>query len=162
MDAAVGKGEDRMGVLRDDARFLPDVKDTGVLLFAFQPGELARKSLPQVAGHLEFEQKAAGFGVADLAFELAEVAKVGRQAIADFSDHRHVDHHAERRNAGGPAGERARLSPRVVPVRERITSADRDVDGTLLEEFFDGHSICSRVVACTRYYVQLNKQTESN
>src|SRR6266478_329112 len=124
---------------RNDARIFPNVGDAGIFQLLFQPGELARELLPHRPGHLEFEQEGATCGAADNALELAEIAEKGRDGTADLADHRHLNQHPERRDAGGPAGEGARLSPPVIPVCESIAPANRDVDGSLLEEFFDRH-----------------------
>jgi hypothetical protein len=86
----------------------------------------------------------AGLDVADNALELTEIAEIGCDGIADLADYWHVDQHPERRNAGGPAREGAWLSPSVIPVCESIAPADRDVDGSLLEELFDRHRASSR------------------
>lgn len=51
---------------------------------------------PHRPRHLELDQKAAFGGVADAGFELAEIGKIGREAIADPSDDRHLDKHPER------------------------------------------------------------------
>src|SRR5713101_2608486 len=128
-----------MRTCRDDARIFPDVEDAGIVQLLFQPGELARELLPHRPGHLEFEQEGATGGVADNALELTEIAEMGRDGTADLADHWHLEQHPERRDAGGPAGEGARLSLRVIPVCESIASANRDVDGSLLEKLFDRH-----------------------
>src|SRR5216683_7204245 len=94
--AAIGEGQSRMRACRDDARLLPAVGQTGILLLLFQPGELAYELLTHPGGHGEFEQKAAGSGVADLAFELTETAEIGCDVIPDLADHRHSDQHPER------------------------------------------------------------------
>src|SRR5713101_6233523 len=99
-----------MRTCRDDARIFPDVRDAGVFQLLFQPGELVRELLPHWAGHFEFEQEGTGRGVADDALELAEIAEIGGDGTADLADHRHLDQHPERRDAGGSARESARLS----------------------------------------------------
>src|ERR1700704_1973069 len=99
-----------MRACRDDARLLPAVGQTGILLLPFQPGELACELLTHPRGHGEFEQKAAGSGVADLAFELTEIAEIGYDVIPDLADHRHGDQHPERRNPAGQACEGTRFS----------------------------------------------------
>src|ERR1700738_4819463 len=109
-----------MRVRRNDASIFPDVGDAGILQLLFQPGELARELLPRRPGHLEFEQEGATGGVADNAVELAEIAEIGRDGTAEFADHWYLDQHPERRDAGGPAGEGARLSLPVIPVCESI------------------------------------------
>src|SRR5947208_15697807 len=128
-----------MRICRNDAGIFPDVGDAGIFQLLFQPGELARELLPHRPGHLEFEQEGAICGVADTALERAEIAETGRDGTADLADHRDLDQHPERRDAGGPAGEGARLSLPVIPVCESIAPANRNVDGSLLEEFFDRH-----------------------
>src|SRR4030088_1466597 len=109
-----------MGAFRNDALLLPAVADARVFLFLVQPGELARKLLAHGCRHGKFEQDAAGSGVADMAFELAEIAEIGRDAISDPANDRHGDHHPERRNAAGPARESARPALRVKPVAKRV------------------------------------------
>src|SRR5437879_3908431 len=128
-----------MRTCRDDARILSDVEDAGIFLLLFQPGKLAREFLPQRLGHLEFEQEGAVHSVADKAIELTEIAEIGCDGIADLADHRHVDHHPERRNAGSPAREGPWLSLRVKPLCGSIAPADGDLDGSLFEKLFDGH-----------------------
>src|SRR5450432_2060293 len=105
-----------MGACRDDARLLPAVGQTGIVLLPFQPGELACELLTHPRGHGEFEQKAAGSGVADLALEFTEIAEIRRDVIPGLADHRYGHHHPERGNAAGPAREGTRLSLRVEPV----------------------------------------------
>src|SRR5215467_15410556 len=107
MDGAVGQGHSRMRTCRDDARILPELGDAGLFLLLFQPGELVREALAHGLGHLQFEQEAARLGVADEAIKFAEIAKIGREAIADLAHDWYVDHHPKRRNARGPAREDA-------------------------------------------------------
>src|SRR5713226_2208693 len=128
-----------MRTCRNDARIFPDAGDAGIFQLLFQPGELARELLPHRPGHLEFEQEGATGGVADNAPEFAEIAEIGLDGTADLADHWHLDQHPERRDAGGPAGEGARLSLPVIPVCESIAPANCDVDGSLLEKLFDRH-----------------------
>src|SRR3984893_13060311 len=132
---------------RDDARIFPDVEDAGIFLLLFQPCELAGELLPHRPGHLEFEQEGAARRAADEALELTEIAEIGCDRIADLTDHRHVDHHPERRNAGGPAREGPWLSLRVKPLCGSIAPADGDLDGSLFEKLFDGHGTSSRKIA---------------
>src|ERR1700730_14122993 len=131
---------------RDDARIFPDVEDAGIFLLLFQPCELAGELLPHRPGHLEFEQEGAARRAADEALELTEITEIGCDGIADLADHRHVDHHPERRNAGGPARKSAWLSLPVIPVCEGVIAANGDVDGSLLEKLFDRHRASSRKV----------------
>src|SRR5436189_3956226 len=128
-----------MRICRNDAGIFPDVGDAGIFQLLFQPGELARELLPHRPGHFEFEQEGAICGVADNALELTEIAEIGRDRTADLADHWDLDQHPERRDAGGPAGEGARLSLPVIPVCERIAPANCDVDGSLLEKLIDRH-----------------------
>src|SRR6266404_7442876 len=86
-------------------------------------------------------------GVADKALEFAEFAEIGFDGIADLADHRHLDHHPERRNAGGPAREGAWLSLRVKPLCGSVAPANGDIDGSLLEKLFDRHGSFSRKIA---------------
>ena len=132
-----------MRICRDDARIFPDVGNAGILQLFFQPGELARELLPHRPGHLEFEQEGAVCGVADNALELAKIAEKGRDGTADLADHRHLDQHPERRDAGSPASESALLPLPVIPVCESIAPANRNVDGSLLEKLFDRHGASS-------------------
>src|ERR1700738_5094537 len=124
---------------RNDARIFPDVEDAGIFLLLFQPCELARELLPQRPDHLEFEQEGAARRAADEALKLTEIAEIGCDGIADLADHRHVDHHPERRNASGSAREGAWLSLRVIPVCERVVPAHGYSDGSLFEKLFDRH-----------------------
>src|SRR6266436_10354309 len=132
---------------RNDARIFPNVGDAGIFLFLFQPGELARELLPHRPGHLEFEQEGAAHRVADKPLELTEIAEIGCDGIADLADHRHVDHHPERRNSGGPAREGAWLSLRVIPLCGRVTPANGGIDGSLIEKLFDRRGTSSRQIA---------------
>jgi hypothetical protein len=136
---AVGEGQCGMRACRDDPRVFPGFADGGILLLVVEPGELGCELLAHGGGHGEFEQEAAGSGVADVPVELAEIAEIGGDAIADLADHRHGDHHPERRNAAGPAREGAWLSPRVKPVRKRVMAAYGDVDSLLTEKLLDRH-----------------------
>src|SRR6266404_8674967 len=130
-----------MWVCRNDARIFPDVGNAGIFQLFFKPGELVRELFPHRPGHLELEQESTAAGVADNAFELTEVPEIGCDGTADLADHGHLDQHPEWRDAGGPAGEGARLSLPVIPVCESIAPANRDVDGSLFEKFFDPHGI---------------------
>src|SRR5216684_3777746 len=150
MNGAVGQGQSRMRTCGDDARIFPDIDDAGIFLLLFQPGELAGELLPHGPRHLEFEQEGAGRGVADKALELTEIVEIGCDGIADLAEHRHVDHHPERRNAGGPARESAWLSLRVIPICETVVAVHDDIDGSLFEKLFDRHRSSSRKVA--RYF----------
>jgi hypothetical protein len=98
---------------KDDARLLPAVADAGIFLLLVQPVELARERLAHGCGQ-------------------------GRDGIADPADHRHGDHHPERRNAAGPAREGTWLAL-CTPFRKRIVAGNCDVDGRLLEKLFDRH-----------------------
>src|SRR5258705_2823244 len=124
---------------RNAAGIFPDVGDAGIFQLFFHTGALAWEILPHRPGHLQFEQEGAVCGVADNALELAEIAEKGRDGTADLADHRHLDQHPERRDAGSPAGEGARFPLPVIPVSESIGPANRDVDCSLLQEFFDRH-----------------------
>jgi hypothetical protein len=93
---------------------------------------------------MEFEQEFTGDDVADLAFQAAEIAEIGRDAIAHPADHGGGDHHPERRHPAGPAREAARLALRVQPVPQLIIAADNDVDGTLLEKILHRHGFTPR------------------
>src|SRR5260370_6547886 len=162
MNGAVGQGQSRMWNCRDDARMFPDVGDAGSFLLLFQPGELARELFPHGLGHLEFEQEGAAHGVADKALEVAEIVKMGGDAIADLAGHRYVDHHPERRNACGPAREAAWLSLRVKPSCETVAPANGDIDGSLFEKLFDRHSASSRKVSQVGERIFLSHQGFSN
>jgi transcriptional regulator GlxA family with amidase domain len=94
--------------------------------------ELAR----DVAQIMLINQGRAG-GVADQALELAEIAEIGGDGIANPADHGHVHHHPERRHPAGPAGELPRLAIGVEPVRQGVVAADDHVDGALSEELFN-------------------------
>ena len=83
-------------------------------------------------------------GVADTALELAELAEIGGDAVTDPADHRHVDDHAERRDARGAAGHRPKLSVLIVPAVQHVAALADDVDGALAEEFLHGHGTASR------------------
>jgi hypothetical protein len=51
------------------------IDNRGIFLLLFQPGELVREPLPRGIADVEFEQKTAGPGVADMAIELAEITE---------------------------------------------------------------------------------------
>src|ERR1700738_207075 len=135
----LGEGQGRVRTCRDDARLLPAVEDAWVFLLLFQPGEFARELFAHGRGHVEFEQEGAGHGVADNALEVAESPEIRCDTVPDLADHRHRDHHPERRNAAGPAGKGAWPALRVKPVRKRVMPAYCDVDSSLFEKLFDRH-----------------------
>lgn len=144
---AIGKGQSGVRISRDNPRILPKVCDAVIALLLFKPSELIRHLLSHGPDHVEFEQETAANSVADKAFELTEIREVGCDVIPEPADHGYVDHHSERRNAAGSARKSARLTLRVIPIRECVVPADGNVDGSLFEEFFDGHSTSSRKVA---------------
>jgi hypothetical protein len=126
-------------------RASPQIRHFRIPLLLRDPGQRFRESFAPLARHLQFEQEAALHGVADGAFELAEVAEVGGEAVADLADHGHVDDHPERRHALGAAGEGAKLAPRIIPVRQRIASCDGDLHRSLVKKILnDAHGISSR------------------
>ena len=135
--SAIGEGQGRVRTCRDDARLFPAIEDAGVFLLLFEPGKFARELLAHGSGHVELEQKAAGNGVADDALQVTEIPEIGCDTVSDLADHRHRDHHSERRNAAGPASKGAWLALRVKPVRKRVMPACRDVDGSLFEKPLD-------------------------
>src|ERR1700738_4197855 len=135
----LGEGQGRVRTCRDDARLLPAVEDAWVFLLLFQPGEFARELLAHGRGHVEFEQEAAGYGVADDALQVPEMPEIRRDAVPDLADPRHRDQHAERRNAAGPASKGAWPALRVKPVCKRVMPAYGDVDSSLFEKLFDRH-----------------------
>src|SRR2546429_8264405 len=128
-----------MRTCRDDPRIFPDVGDTGIFQLLFQPSELVCKLLAHGPGHLEFEEKGAGRGVADKAIELTEIAEIGGDGITDFAEHWHVHQHPERRNTRGPAREGAWLSLPVIPVCEGVVPAHGNLYGSLFAKVFDRH-----------------------
>jgi hypothetical protein len=124
----------------DDAGVLPDVLNARILEFPFEPGQLLRHPGAMRCGHLQVDQEAAAHGLADDAFELAELAEIGGHALADVADHRHLDDHAKGRHTRGAAGKAAQLAVGIVPAPlQRIAAVDGDVHRALLEKGFDGH-----------------------
>ena len=109
--AAIGEGQDRVRAFRDEARLLALIQDRRILLLLLEPGQLARQLFAFSMGNRKIEQEAAGDRVADVSVEPTKITEIGRQAIADLSDHRHRDHRSrpyrqggQRHRAGGCAG----------------------------------------------------------
>src|SRR6185437_4777403 len=94
-------------------------------------------------------QKAAAHRIPDDAFELAELAEIGRHALADLADDRNFDDHAKGRDTRGAAGKAAQLACGVIPAAlQRIAPVNGDVHRALLEKGFDGHRDPARADLC--------------
>src|SRR5579871_717085 len=137
VDGAVGQGQGRMRIFRNDAgTLLPQFRNGGILQLLFQPGKLVGEPFTRGLTHIEFDQKGAGRGVDDAAIELAEIAEIGCQMVADLADDRHVNHHLVRGNATGAAAAGAELAIGVIPIGQRVLPSHRDGDRALLERQF--------------------------
>src|SRR4051794_39457147 len=130
MGAAVGERQEGVRDLRHEPRVIPQLLDAGVLLLLLEPGQLFRHPGAPGPRHVELHQEARFQRRADSALEFAEVLEVGGHALADLADYGNVDHHAERRNAAGAAGEGTELALAIVPARQRVAAAHGDLHGT--------------------------------
>jgi hypothetical protein len=108
-----------------------------------EPVERVGKLLAFRLADRKVEQKAARDRIGDPAVELTEFAEIRDDALADPADHRHRDHHLERRNPAGPARELAPAAFGVDPVGKAVPSAQADIDGAPPHEFGRRHDISS-------------------
>src|SRR5438874_2856581 len=105
-----------MRILRNDAFVGASVLNRRVLLLFFKPFQHAGKLLTACPGHFELQAKLIVRGIGNLALQLAKVAEVRVDAIADLADDRDADEHSERRHPARPASELAELALRVVSI----------------------------------------------
>jgi hypothetical protein len=62
------------------------------------------------------------------AVEFSEFAEIGNDALADGAEYRHRNHHLERRDAAGAAGELAPVALHVAPAREAVAATEAHID----------------------------------